>query len=167
VVSFCTAQTNQTDGIATGSGCTIKSCSAMSNGGNGFIIGSESSVADCTASQNNKDGIQVPYSCLVKDNTCGSNSRFVVTGGAGIHALYSGNRIEDNVLNSDEYGIKADGNENLITRNTARGSGMANYNLAAGNMVGIITNAPSSSAVLGTTGGSGLGTTDPWANFSY
>jgi parallel beta-helix repeat protein len=167
VVSFCSAQTNQSDGIVTGIGCTISGCSAVSNTGNGFKLGSESTVSGCTASQNNGDGIQVLFSCLVKDNTCGSNSRFVVTGGAGIHAVNSGNRIEGNVLNSDQFGIKVDGNENLITRNSARGSGVANYNLAAGNMVGTITNAPSSGAVLGSTGGSGLGTTDPWANFSY
>ena len=97
VVSFCSAQTNQSDGIAAGIGCTINGCSAVSNTGNGFKLGSESTVSGCTASQNNADGIQVAYSCLVKDNTCGSNSRFVVTGGAGIHAVNSGNRIEGNV----------------------------------------------------------------------
>jgi parallel beta-helix repeat protein len=168
VLSFCLAQTNSSDGFVAGIGCTINACSSVANIGNGFKLGSESTVTGCTASQNNGDGIQVLYSCLVQGNTCGSNSRFVTTGGAGVHAVYSGNRIEGNTLNSNQYGIRADGNENIIVRNTVRGSGSFNFYIAADNMVGIITNAiGTSSLISGNTGGSGLGSTDPWANFSY
>lgn len=49
----------------------------------------------------------------------------------------------------------------------ARGSASANYDLVSGNMVDTIINATASGAVLGSTGGASLGTTDPWANFSF
>ena len=51
-------------------------------------------------------------------------------------------------------------------RNSASGNG-TNYVIVAGNKVGPIVAAPSSGAISGDTGGAGVGTTDPWANFSY
>ena len=161
-----TASSNALVGIVAGGGCTVVGCTADANG-DGFSLSSESTISGCTASANNNDGILVTYSCQVKGNTTASNSRYVQNGGAGIHAKNSGNRIEGNVSNSDQYGIKVDGNENIITHNTVRAAGSANYNIVSGNMVGTIVNAPASGAINGGTGGSGLGTTDPWANFSY
>jgi parallel beta-helix repeat protein len=186
-VVTCTGSTNATEGISTaggstikdstfnangsygifgGVGCTVVGCTANANG-HGFSLNSESTIRGCTASANNIDGIVVTYSCQVKDNTTASNSRYVINGGAGIHAQNSGNRIEGNVSNSDQYGVKVDGTENIITRNAVRAAGAVNYNLATGNMVGTIVNALVSGAINGGTGGSGLGSTDPWANFSF
>ena len=165
-IKECTVISNATTGLIAGNGCTISDCTANDNT-NGILAASECTIAGCTASANNGDGIQATYSCLIKGNTCSSNSRYAIVGGAGIHVLDSGNRIEDNLLNSDQYGIKADGNENLIIRNTVRASGSDNYNIASGNMVDTIVNAAASGVVLGPTGGTSLGTTDPWANFSF
>ena len=36
-----------------------------------------------------------------------------------------------------------------------------------GNNVGVIVIPPASIAISGSTGGAGVGSTDPWANFSY
>ena len=165
-IKECTVISNATYGVETGVGCTISDCTANYNT-NGIAANSECTIIGCTASANYIDGIQATYSCLIKGNTCSSNSRYVTTGGAGIHVLFSGNRIEGNVLNSNQYGIKADGTENFVIANTARGSGSDNYDLISGNMVDTIINATASGAVLGSTGGTGLGTTDPWANFSF
>jgi len=162
----CTVFSNALSGVSVGVGCTISGCTANYNT-NGIVANSECTIIGCTASANLVDGIQAAYSCLIKGNTCSSNSRYVITGGAGIHVLDSGNRIEGNVLNSNQYGIKADGTENFVIANTARGSLTYNYDLVTGNMVDTIINASSSAAVTGSTGGTSLGTTDPWANFSF
>jgi hypothetical protein len=37
----------------------------------------------------------------------------------------------------------------------------------ANNKVGVIVSAPLSGAISGSTGGAGVGTSDPWANLSY
>jgi hypothetical protein len=41
------------------------------------------------------------------------------------------------------------------------------YDIVAGNKVGVILIPPNSAAIIGNTGGTGVGTTDPWANFTY
>lgn len=167
-VKDCTVISNNATGLIAGNGCTISGCTANYNNTNGIVAASECTISGCTASANGGDGIQAAYSCLISGNTCSSNSRYVVTGGAGIHVLYSGNRIEDNVLNSDEYGLKVDGTENLVIRNAARNAGSDNYDIVSDNMVDTIIYATAtSSAITGPTGGTSLGTTDPWANFSY
>jgi len=113
-------------------------------------------------------GIVVYYSCLVKDNTTASNSRYLDDGyGSGIYIADSGNRIEGNNSNSDGDGITAYGTENIIVRNTVRDAAQYNYNIESGNMVGPVVDATSSGAIQGISGGVGLGTTDPNANFSY
>lgn len=165
-IKDCTVISNTLTGLNTAVGCTISDCTANYNT-NGIIANSECTITGCTASANYIDGIQAAFSCLIKGNTCSSNSRYVVTGGAGIHVLNSGNRIEGNVLNSNQYGIKSDGTENFVIANTARDSGSDNYNLVTGNMVDTIISATMSGPVLGSTGGASLGTTDPWANFSF
>ncbi|HEY1787112.1 MAG TPA: hypothetical protein VGJ73_03110 [Verrucomicrobiae bacterium] len=161
----CTVVSNATVGLSAGVGCTVSDCTANYNT-NGIVANSECTITGCTASGNSIDGIQAAFSCLIKGNTCASNSRYVITSGAGIHVTESGNRIEGNILNSNQYGIKADGIENFVIANVVRGSGSDNYNLVSGNMVDTILNAASSGGVLGSTGGTSLGTTDPWANFS-
>ena len=55
---------------------------------------------------------------------------------------------------------------NLIVRNSASGNTL-NYVIVASNAVGQIFSAPASGAISGSTGGAGVGTTDPWVNFSY
>jgi hypothetical protein len=54
----------------------------------------------------------------------------------------------------------------LIIRNSCS-SNTTNYDITAVNYVGVTVIPPLSGAVTGNTGGSGAGTTDPWANFSY
>jgi parallel beta-helix repeat protein len=165
-IKDCTVISNALTGLNASVGCTISGCTANYNT-NGIVANSECTIIGCTASANYVDGIQTAFSCLIKGNTCSSNSRYVITGGAGIHVLNSGNRIEGNVLNSNQYGIKADGTENFVIANTARSPGTYNYDLVSGNMVDTIINATASGAVTGPTGGTSLGTTDPWANFSF
>jgi hypothetical protein len=184
----CTANGNFGDGVDAGNGCTIKDstadlnayegfsvyndctvigCTAWTNNYNGFFVVSECNVINCNACANNGNGIVAGYSCLIKDNTTASNSRYVPNGGAGIFTLYSGCRIEGNNSNSDENGIEVEGTENFIIGNTVRDAFTDNYNIYSGNMVGTVVYATTSTAIQGVSGGSGLGTTDPYANFSF
>jgi parallel beta-helix repeat protein len=167
-VKDCTAYLNSEDGCDTGNDCTVIGCTAAFNGLTGFSLQSECTINNCTASANNDFGIVVVYSCQVKDNTTASNSRYGgFSGGAGISTSQSGNRIEGNVSNSDSIGMSIFGTENFIIHNTVRAAGMYNYNIVSGNMVGAVVNALASGMIQGATGGSGLGTADPYANFSF
>ena len=58
------------------------------------------------------------------------------------------------------------GDPSFIIRNSAKGNS-TNYNIAANNNVGFIVSAPASGVISRDTGGAGVGSTDPWANFSF
>lgn len=76
------------------------------------------------------------------------------------------NRIEGNTVTGNVLGIGVDVSGNLIIRNSASLNSV-NYNIAANNKVGVIVNAPNSAGISGSVGGAGVGSTDPWANFSF
>jgi parallel beta-helix repeat protein len=101
---------------------------------------------------------------LPANNTCTDNG--LGGDGSGIHVTNEDNHIEENVVIDNDLGIEVSGPNNLIIRNTARGND-TNYVIVATNKVGVIVSAPSSAAVNGSSGGAGVGTTDPWANLSY
>lgn len=94
--------------------------------------------------------------CLVTGNNCIGNTSSGTL--AGIHATAGDNRIEGNHVTFNDYGIKADGSNNLITRNSARSNngGASNYSIAAGNR-----------DAQRLSGGTSFVSTDPWANFAY
>jgi hypothetical protein len=146
-------------GFDTGDSCVIAGCSANDNF-YGIGPGASSSVIGCNASSNLYYGISVAGSTLVKDNTTSSNDN------GGFYASGSGNRIEGNLSANDNTGISVQGTENLIFHNTVTGAAIS-YGIISGNMVGGIASPPTSGAIVGSSGGAGLGTTDAWANFSY
>jgi parallel beta-helix repeat protein len=163
-------------GIATDNGCTVTHCSAQSNTttiplasttGIGFRLGAGSTIQGCTATSNVGDGINVTETCVVRENTCDRNGGPTTPpDGAGIHATGTDNRIEANNVTNSDRGIDVDGTGNLIIKNSASGNG-TNYDIAAANKVAPIVAAPDSGAISGSTGGAGIGSTDPWANISY
>lgn len=177
-VSHCAARANTSAavssvGISGGEGSTIIACTAEGNLSTaatltgrtgGGIIGSVMSVFDCTVMRNVGDGIFVTGNCHVRGNTCITNGN--PTGdAAGIHANSFGNRIEGNTVANNDRGVDVDVAGNFIVRNTAR-TNTSNYEIIAGNFVGAIVLPPPSAAISGSTGGAGVGSTDPWANFS-
>ena len=85
--------------------------------------------------------------------------------GAGIHVAASDCRVDNNNVTDNDRGIDIDTVGDLIIRNSASGN-TTNYVTAAGNKVGTIVLAPDSVAINGDTGGAGVGSTNPWANFS-
>jgi len=160
----CTAEYNGSDGIFASSSSTFSDCAAGHNSGDGIATGNGSRLSDCAVRANSGDGIQIGISTLVTDCTCSGNG--LNGDGAGIHATGYSNRIEGNNVTYNDRGIDVDDNHNLIIRNSAAGN-TTNYVIEAGNCVGPVVLSPTSGAISGNTGGSGVGSTDPWANFSF
>ena len=161
-------------GIYTSTRSSVIGCTARSNSntnslstasqGIGIYTGLGSSIRDCTASRNQGDGICVSRYSLAVGNISDFNG--FNGDGAGIHVTQYGNRIEGNTVTSNDRGIDVDGLNNLIIRNSATVNGIE-YDLGIDNKVGTIITPPSSAAITGSTGGAGLGSTDPWANFTF
>lgn len=162
----CSARDNTADGFVVSSASVVSNCSAYSNTGDGIRAASTSvTISGCTASFNSADGIEVPGNCHVINNICDSNG--VGAGvGMGIKATGTDSRIEGNSLMRNDFGMDVQLSGNFIVRNSAAGN-TTNYQIIANNKVGTIVSAPNSLAINGSTGGAGVGSTDPWANFSY
>ena len=196
VLNNCAAFNNQTEyGIFTSDGSTLTNCAAYSNNGSGtssfgIHASAGSTVIGCTANENTNDnpaptqsavginalfgtlikgcsarnnagcGIQVNSDCRVLQNNCDDN------GTSNIRVASSDNRIEGNNVTDGPIGLEVVLAGNLIIGNSASGN-TSNYEIVAGNKVGVIVDAPDSGAISGSTGGAGVGTTNPWANFSF
>jgi parallel beta-helix repeat protein len=162
----CSARDNTADGIAVSGTCTVQSCSSYSNGDDGIVATSTSTtITNCTTSFNTGDGIEVPGNCTLLQNTCDANGQGAGIG-AGLKVTGTDCRIDGNTIMRNDLGMDVQLTGNFIVRNTASGN-TTNYQIVASNKVGVIVNAPNSVAISGATGGAGVGSTDPWANFSY
>jgi hypothetical protein len=192
----CAAYNNETEyGISAGDGSTLTNCTAQSNNGSlatsyGIDVGSGSTIIGCAATDNTNDnatptdsaigihalfgtlikgctargnaghGIRVNSDCRVLQNNCDGNPR------SNIRVTGSDNRIDGNNLTDSPVGLDVIGTGNLIIGNSTSGN-TSNYEIVVGNKVGVIVDAPDSVAISGSTGGAGVGTTNPWANFSF
>jgi parallel beta-helix repeat protein len=116
---------------------------------------------------NQGDGISILSDTAARDNTCDSNG--LAGNGAGIHAKGTENRIDGNNVSNNDRGIDVDDVRNFVIRNSARDNAGMNYVIVAGNRVGAIVVPPLSGDIAGDTDSdaAGVGTTDPWANFTY
>lgn len=157
----CTSSANTLDGFNTSSGCRLERCVASRNGRHGITVGTRSSVLNCTAAEQSAgSGI------LVTSNGAVVQGCFAWGNVNGIDATGNSARIEGNTAQSNTRGFNVAGTSNLIIRNAADNNS-ANYFIVANNVVGATVQAPLSGAIAGSTGGAGVGTTNPWANFSY
>ena len=175
----CTASDNESAsgvsaGFLIGPGSTVSDCSAGANDttnatrgpstGMGFDIGSRSQVRNCVAFENRGDGFRVAGRSLLRENVASGNG--LGTGdGAGIHITGTDNRIESNNVSENKRGIDVDGTGNLVIKNSASGN-TVNYEMVAQNRVGVIVAAPASGEIPANPA-AGVGTTDPWANFTF
>lgn len=170
-VGYNTAQGSTVVGLKLSNGCTVSNCTAKDHTGSNPADPSLSgvgiqalngmcSVSGCTVANSSGDGIRIGANSSVRDCLVDLNSA------AGIHVTGEGARIEGNILADNLTGLKVDSARCLILGNSAYGNTTA-WNIAAGNKVGPIVIAPASAAINGSTGGSGVGSTDPAANFTY
>jgi len=157
VVSRCTASYNSNDGIHAHLGnTTISGCTACNNSNNGIYAIYRCTVSGCTANENTGDGIYVYQSSMVTGCSCDMNGNG--GDGAGIHAdgyASNNNRIENNNVVGNDYGIKVNNSGNFIVRNTASDNG-TNYSISGTQTIGPIITA------TGT-----ITSENPWANFSF
>jgi parallel beta-helix repeat protein len=159
-VNACTANSNASPGISVGGGSTVTNCIVSNGSSDGITVGDGSTVTGCT-SRNNVTGIFASGSaCRIADNQCDGNYWGIIAYGERLH-------IEGNHCTNSGKGIYLTAQNNLVIRNSVADSSEANYDIVANNKVGVIVSAPNSGAIMGSTGGAGVGTTDPWANFSY
>ena len=138
------------------------------NQGVGIKVHDKCEITSCHTAGNSGDGIQTNSGCLVKDCVSDENGgrTDATLDGAGIHAVSYDNVIDSNTVYGNLRGIDVDSINSLIIRNRARTNG-TNYTIGGTNRIGTIVITPSSGPVNGSAGGGGVGSTDPWANFSY
>jgi hypothetical protein len=152
LVSDCAADANTLNGIEVGSGGTITSCVSGANH-KGIYAGHGSVVRHCTVRENRTDGIFATYGVEVSGNNCSRNGSAVGGDGAGIYAEGVDNRIDGNLILSNDRGIETAIGGNTIIRNSASGNGNNYGTIAGGNDLGPI----------GTAGSA----TSPWANVQF
>ncbi|OAI42565.1 hypothetical protein AYO41_03980 [Verrucomicrobia bacterium SCGC AG-212-E04] len=153
-VSNCTVRSNSADGIVTSNDCTITGCTVRRNDGSGIVGSTGTTISDCQVGFNGAHGISIATDCLVHHNNCRQNGRLGLA--AGIRMGPNGqNRIEDNNVTGNNFGIDCGGVGNIIIRNTASANG-EDYSIPPNNTVG---------PIIGI--GDPITSTNPWANFSY
>lgn len=153
---------NGSNGIQAGDRSVVTSCRVDNSGANGILVGLASRVTDCSVWSNKVDGIVLTGDGVIANNQAAYNVF------AGIRTSSSKNAVHGNVLTRNGTGLQVDSFGSIIYGNKAVSSTSGNnYQIAVDNKVGVIVAPPNSPAITGSTGGSGLGTTDPWANFSY
>lgn len=156
LVSDCNASFNSIRGIFINSG-DVLNCTVRSNGDAGIdVFLSDSTVRGCSASENFGDGIRVTLLCTVADNHCTRNGTIVGGGfAAGIIASGDRNRIDNNHVSFNDYGVAAPtpGARNVIIRNTASGNGSDYGFIDPANDTGPFGPASAS--------------TSPWANINF
>ena len=168
-INGCSVAFSAVDGITVLDSSTITACTSIDNGNVGIRAHGTCTISGCTANGNGASGIDVIQNSRVVDNICVGNATSGNIGSAGISAkgLNGKNRIENNhVVDNVTAGIYVNQPRNLIMRNSASGNG-TNYVIVSGNRVGPIVVPPTSPDISGSIGGAGVGTTDPWANFSF
>ena len=165
VVSSCGVEGNSFTGISAGDRSLIEGCNVSGNTNSSATVlaiaaSFGSTVQNCVVGENSGDGIRAFGGCVVRDNTSVDNRTGILATGTG------SNRLDGNTVTYNGIGINANTTGNFIIRNHANNNS-TNYFLISANKVGVIVNVPASAAVSGSTGGAGVGTTDPWANTSY
>ncbi len=161
VVESCQARSNEGIGFQGGLGCVFAKCVAISNEQTGFFLEEGNIISGCSATTNGLGGIRVISKSLVLNNMCSGND-----GQAGIFCSGSDCRIEDNNCVTNFEGIRVSGSGNFIARNTCSFNASQNWNIASGNVC-LVVLAATSTAILGNSGGTSPGSTNPYANFTY
>jgi len=166
-IHACSAISNgsavpNTGGIFAQEAVTVTDCQARSNSSHGISVGSACTVTNCVAIQNGVSGINVSSNSIVRGNVCRAQ-----VSGIGIRIDSIRNRIEDNSCTANMIGIATlnpSAVSNFIARNTCSGN-TTNWEIVSNNKCLVINgvNAPS---IVGNSGGTSPGSTNPNANYT-
>jgi hypothetical protein len=112
-VKNCNAANNTYQGyLGSGRNTKINDSVAQANQDAGIRIGPGSSIVQCSVLQNGGHGIWITEECQVLNNICNGNA-------IGIWATGYHNRIDSNqAVKNSQFGIRVDGRENVIVRNS-------------------------------------------------
>lgn len=162
-VTECVADRNFEYGIYVSDGIASK-CFASSNS----VVGIEvirGTVKDCVLINNFGAGIEAGSSMVIENMLFSNDTND--QDGAGIVASFNC-VIRDNLCNSNDFGIRVEGEDNFITGNKCRNNDV-NWFIVAGNFYGPIIDRTTviPGGVFGNAASGTLGTSDPNANFSY
>ena len=151
LITECVALDNTADGIHAGQ-VIVRNSGASYNGGAGIYVYTGSQVVHCQALNNTLDGIVLGYYSHAIENTCAGNNPNGNAAKAGIRTFYDGGRIDGNHVQYDNgTGIMVvSGLKWLVIRNSTVGATNNAYSIPAGNDVGPLGKAATS--------------TSPWAN---
>ncbi|MEM9479849.1 MAG: right-handed parallel beta-helix repeat-containing protein [Verrucomicrobiota bacterium] len=190
----CVAGDSLNDGFETGTGSTLDDCEAYDNSGAGIRAFAYSTVTGCKSHANSSTGISVSQFSTVKDCEVDSNGTTGIFAVEGCHVLENSVRnsastgivlgtrfevltqfpptkcmVERNRISGGSIGISVAtfGSDNTFIGNIVGSTSGSEYVIPANNHVAPIVALPSSIAINGATGGAGVGTTNPHANFSY
>lgn len=143
-VTSCTADENigsgsLSRGISVGTGSSVIGCTARKNGstnpedsgisGVGIFGFNRCVIKDNMVSDNVGDGIRCGSDCRIEKNTCIDSGLH----GAGIRVTGDRNRVDGNHCTGNRYGVRYQGTDNLVIRNSAMGNGLA---IESGNFSG-------------------------------
>ncbi|MBX3323192.1 MAG: right-handed parallel beta-helix repeat-containing protein [Phycisphaeraceae bacterium] len=160
----CTSTNNSGHGIVGLNGSVITSCVVRSNSLNGITANSSSLIENNSVTFNGGHGISFLGNCTVRENVSNSNGQSTL--GAGIFTSGFRSRIEGNVCNDNDYGIRVTAGTNFITRNTVSSNTTLNWDVVVGNRC-LVVQATNAGAISGNSGGTSPGSSDPNANFTY
>gem|GEM_PF-1337249 len=163
LVEKCTIDQCGLDGLVSATPTRVVDSVSKNNGTEGFQVFSDSLVTGCVAAGNGGNGITAGSDCRVVNNNCTANG---LTDGAGILVTGADCVIDGNSVSDNDRGIHVSAAGNLIIKNTASGNTI-DFEIVANNKVAPIVVAPDSVAISGSTGGAGVGTTNPWANITF
>jgi formylglycine-generating enzyme len=152
-IENCTTSSNGKEGIQAEFGSIIHNCTVIFNTLAGITTTHGSQIRNSVITWNQGDGIKVTSGCQVESCTISGNGKTI--DGAGIRVDGSGNRLKNNVLDNNKWGIQVMetgarntieannitngekglyilGSSNVVSANTVLGN-TENYNVAAGN----------------------------------
>jgi hypothetical protein len=169
----CTANANAYIGIQVGAECSLSNCAAAGNW-RGIDAQEGCSIAGCAASGSNDVGFLTLAGCLVTGCTARGNAvgitgdgsyilNCVFTGnhdsgnGGGILTTGSGSRVEGNLCQLNDVGIK----RALVAAD------IFVRNMCQDNTVDFALGPNAAGTVIDATAGGAITSTNPWANFSF
>jgi hypothetical protein len=160
--SGCVARQNSTGFYINGG--VASACLAADNSASGFLLGDRAMITDSVADGNGGSGISAPGECTIRRNTCIENA-FNATNAAGIYVNAGGTLVEGNHCVGNNRGYLFVFSGSTLIGNTARLNTLVNWDIAVGNYA-LVVAAATSAAFSGDSGGTSLGSTNPYANFT-
>lgn len=157
----CVVTGNAANGIVGLNAAHITGCVSRSNGVHGITTASAAIIENNNVTFNGTHGIAMTSNSVVTRNSCHSNGTAAL--GAGIFTNGFRSRIEDNLCNDNDYGIRVTTSSNFIARNVVGSNTTLNWDIAQSNRC-LVVQSVSAAAISGNSGGTSPALTDPNAN---